>query len=72
MKPDHLVQVGLSVAAQRHGVQIRLRVLDGPADDASLGDGVSRVRGHQLHFNLPHLVIWQLLTLAVPPPPLIG
>lgn len=72
MKPDHLVQVGLSVAAQRHSVQICLRVLDTPADDARLGDGASRVRGHQLHLDLPHLVMRPLLTLAVPPPPLIS
>lgn len=57
VKPDHLVQVGLSVAAQRNSVQISLRVFDGPTDDACLGDGASRVRGHQLHLDLPHLVM---------------
>lgn len=72
MKPDHLVQVGLPVAAQRNSVQIRFRVFNGPADDARLGVCASGVKGHQLHLDLPHFVMRQLLTLTVPPPPLIG
>jgi len=69
---DHLVQVGLPVAAQRHGVQIRLGVSDGPTDDARPGGGASGVVGHQFHLDLPHLVMWQPWTLAAPPPLLIG
>ena len=68
---SHLVQVGLPVAAQRHRVQVRLRVFDGLADDAGLGGGASGVRG-QFHLDLLHLVMGQLLTVVVPPPFLIG
>lgn len=68
---NHLVQVGLPVAAQRHRVQVRLRVFDGLADDAGLGGGASWVRG-QFHLDLLHLVMGQLLTLVAPPPSLIG
>ena len=68
----HLVQVRFTVATQRHGVQIRLRVFDGLPDDAGFGGGASGVGGHQLHLDLTHLVMRHLRGLEVPPSPLIG
>lgn len=53
----HLVQVGFSVAAQRHVVQVRLGIFDAAPDHARLGGRVSLVGGEQFHLDLPNFLV---------------